>query len=71
VRKDLAERIIRDVLAFSGKLDQSVAAISGSVEEDFFNQHRLAVGRAMGLLYIEILRDLFQQYPELEPESMR
>lgn len=71
MHKDLAEQITRELLSCSGKLDHSVGLLQGAVEEDFFTRYRGLVGQVMGLLYIEILRDVFQQHPELEPESMR
>jgi hypothetical protein len=71
MRKDLAEEVTRELLSCSGKLDHSVGLLQGAVEEDFFIRYRRLVGQAMGTLYIEILRDLFRQYPELEPESLK
>jgi hypothetical protein len=71
MRRDLAEEIIQELLSCSGKLDHSVAQLQGAVGKDFFTRYRRLVGQAMGMLYIEILRDLFQQYPDLEPESMK
>jgi hypothetical protein len=71
MRKDLAERLTRDLLAASGKLDQSVSVLMETADEEFFRRYRRAVGEAMGTIYIEILRDVFRQYPELEPESMK
>lgn len=71
MRKDLAERLTRDLLSFSGKLDQSVAELEGNSDEKFFQRYRRSVGQVMGVIYIEILRGVFLQYPELEPKSMR
>jgi len=41
------------------------------VDQDFFEQYRRAAGGVMGLLYIEIMRDLYEKYPELEPAAFR
>jgi hypothetical protein len=71
MRKDMAEEITRELLSCSGKLDRSVGLLQGVVDEEFFTRYRGLVGQVMGMLYIEILRDLFRQYPELEPESMK
>lgn len=67
----LAERTSRELLACAGKLDQSVALLEGAVDREFFQSYRELVGQVMGLFYIEILRDVFKQYPDLEPESMK
>ena len=69
--KELAEETIRDLLSCSGKLDQSVAILEGAIDDELFIRYRQLVGEIMGLLYIEILRNLFTQYPDLEPASMK
>jgi hypothetical protein len=71
VRRDLAEEIVRRLLDCSAKLDQSVASIQGKVDNEFFVRYRALVGQTMGMLYLDILRPIFREYPELEPESMR
>lgn len=71
MRRELAEEIVRALLSASGKLDESVAALQGAVDEQTFLRYRGLVGQVMGLVYIEILRDLFRQYPDLEPDSMK
>lgn len=71
MRKELAEEIVRELLACSGYLDSSVALLQETLREDEFIRYRGLVGQVMGLLYIEVLRDLFLQYPDLEPESMK
>jgi hypothetical protein len=35
------------------------------------NEYRRAAGRVLGYLYTDLLRPIFEQYPELEPESMK
>lgn len=71
MRKDLAEEVTRELLSCSSKLDHSVGLLQGVVDEDFFTRYRGLVGQTMGMLYIEILRELFRQYPDLEPDSMK
>jgi hypothetical protein len=67
----MAEEVIRELLACSGKLDHSVATLQGQVNDDIFIKYRKLVGQAMGHLYLDLLRDLFKQYPDLEPDSMK
>lgn len=69
--RELAEEVIKELLACSGKLDQSVATLQGEVDEDLFLRYRRLVGQTMGELYLNVLRDLFRHYPELEPDSMK
>lgn len=63
-----AEELTEDLLACSGKLDRSVAIIQSSSNPDFFQKYRTSVGQVMGLFYLEILRDVFRLYPDLEPK---
>ncbi len=69
--RDLAERIARELFACSGKLDRSIADLNGAVDDEFLQRYRRRVGQIMGLLYIEFLGDIFKQYPDLEPESIK
>lgn len=71
MRKETAKEVAKELLFCSGKLDQSVTLVRGVVGENFYLQYRALVGQIMGTLYIELLRDIFQQHPELEPDSMK
>jgi hypothetical protein len=71
MRKDLAERVVESLLACSGRLDRSVAVLEGSVDQQFYGSYRRRVGQVMGALYIDVLRELFQEHPDLEPDSMK
>jgi hypothetical protein len=35
------------------------------------SRYRRQVGQVMGLFYIDVLRELFKQYPDLEPASLK
>lgn len=69
--KETAELVRMKLLDSSGKLDQSIAVLEGEVEPDFLKKYRRLAGQILGLFYIEILRDIFRDYPELEPESIK
>ncbi len=71
MHRDLAVTISQELLACSGKLDRSVTQIQGLVDDEAFETYRYQVGEVMGLIYIEILREIYKQYPDLEPESFR
>jgi len=71
VDKEEARRISGILLSCSGELDRSVGMLQYNVDEKFFQDYRRKVGEIMGLLYIEILLDIYTEYPDLEPESFR
>lgn len=69
--KEEARRISEVVLSCSGDLDWSVGVLQHTVGEEFFQDYRRKVGEIMGLLYIEVLRGIFAEHPDLEPESFQ
>lgn len=69
--KDLAKRMTEDLLSCSGELDRSVSALQNEVDKNFFHDYRRKVGELMGLFYIEVLRPIYDEYPELEPKSLQ
>lgn len=69
--RDVAKRIAEILLSCSGELDRSVSALQHQVDEDFFHSYRQKVGEIMGLLYIEVLREIYAEYPDLEPDSFQ
>jgi hypothetical protein len=71
MHKELAESLVKGLLSCSGMLDQSAAEVQVSADQDFFYQYRSSVGQMMGSFYYDILRKIFLQYPELEPDSFK
>jgi hypothetical protein len=71
MRRELAEQIAHELLACSGRLDRSVGALEGVMEAEAFRDYRRLVGRILGLFYIDVLRNIFSHYPDLEPKSMK
>ena len=71
MNKALAKRIADDLLSCSGELDRSLSALQDEVDSDFFHDYRRKVGEIMGLFYIEVLRHIYDEYPELEPKSLQ
>jgi hypothetical protein len=67
MQRSIAESITRNLLSCAGHLDQSVGYFSGVSDEASLTRYRRLVGQLMGLLYIEILRELFDEFPDLEP----
>lgn len=71
MKRDYAEEVSRSLLEASGILDRSIARVEGAVGEETFRQYRAIVGQILGIFYIEILRKIYTEYPDLEPDSMR
>jgi hypothetical protein len=71
MKHDLAEQVSQELRSCSGKLDKSIILIQGLVEEDAFKLYCRQVGKIMAEFYLEFLREIYTQYPDLEPESIR
>ncbi len=71
MRREVAELVCGELLECSGQLDHSVMELTGSVDSIFFNRYRQLVGEIMGNFYLDILRDIFKEYPDLQPDSMK
>lgn len=71
LNKQLAEEILGQLFECSGKLDQSVSILQGAVDDDLFIRYRRLVGQTLAEFYDGIMRDLFKQYPDLEPDSIK
>lgn len=71
MQRELAEVVSSQLLACSGKLDESVALAQGILGQEDLQSYRRQVGEVLGLFYIEILSDIYAEHPDLQPEGMR
>jgi hypothetical protein len=71
MKRDAAEKISRELLSCSGKLDQSVGLLTGVLSDEDYQRYRGLVGQIMGTLNLDVLRKIFEVYPGLEPDSMK
>ncbi len=55
----------------SDKLNVSVQTVKDTCSRQEFLDYRKAVGRIMGDMHVEIMRPIFKEHPDLEPESMK
>jgi hypothetical protein len=67
MEKNVAARVVQNLLEISGRLDQTVGLIKAECSEAEFKMYRPAFGRAMGELYIEVFVPLFKEHPSLIP----
>lgn len=65
-----AERLSIDARRVSGLLDSAVAAAQEVYSEEEFGDFRLAVGTIMAEVYELILKDIWDEFPELIPKGM-
>ncbi len=72
VDKTSASAAVEAVLQFAPRINESIRDLMMTGPSGpQLNEYRRAAGRVLGYLYTDILRPIFAQYPDLEPESMK
>lgn len=63
----LAEKLVKTCIAYSAELNQLLFEVKASCPKNEFEAMRHGVGQVMGDAYVEIIRPIFGQHPDLEP----
>lgn len=64
--------MVEAVLQFAPRINESIRDLMMTGPSGpQLNEYRRAAGRVLGYLYTDILRPIFAEYPDLEPESMK
>lgn len=72
MNRTAASAIVETVLEFASRIDGSIRNLMMTGPSGHqFNEYRRAAGHVLGYLYTDILRPIFAQHPDLEPESMK
>jgi hypothetical protein len=71
MKRELAERIVSRLHKVTMEIDETIAIVQKECTDEEFREYRRAAGHAMGYLFTDIIRPIFQEYPELMPEEMR
>jgi hypothetical protein len=70
MKREIAETISKLMLDYGAKLDDSVRLVMESCPEEELRVYRLAVGRIMGEMLLEIMNPLYHEHPDLRPEGL-
>jgi len=69
--KEAAKRVSEFVLRASGELDESVAFVRGNCSETELLAYRESIGRVMNDLWTSVLKPIYSEHPDLEPEGLK
>jgi hypothetical protein len=69
--KETAARVSEAGERFVEALNRALLEVRASSSPPDYERFRRAVGLIVGEMEVELLRPLYKQHPELEPESMR
>lgn len=68
--QETAAEISALMLGIGKKLDASLAAVRQSCPEPEFEAYRLAVGKIMGEILLEVLNPIYTTHPALKPQEL-
>ena len=71
MKRELAEQIVSKLHKATVEIDETIALVQKECTDEAFREYRRAAGYAMGYLFTDIIRPIFQEYPDLMPEEMR
>jgi hypothetical protein len=71
MNKQAAKEVCEFVLKASGDLDESVAFVRDNCSEAEFVAYRESIGKVMNDLWLMILKPIYNEHPDLEPEELR
>lgn len=71
MKRELAEQIVSKLHKATVEIDETIALVQKESTDEEFREYRRAAGYAMGYLFTDIIRPIFQEYPELMPEGMK
>jgi hypothetical protein len=69
--KEFAARVLEETSGCFKRLNDLLVKAQEYLSEREFNELRLAVGKVLGEMYIEVERPLHKTHPELEPDALR
>jgi hypothetical protein len=71
MKKETARVIVDMMQDISGRLNNSIFLVMEAADEEEVNRYKLAIGRAMGGLLLDIKHPIYEQYPDLTPVELR
>lgn len=67
---NVAERVARELLDVSGRLDGLVRLVQREDADETFQAYRRATGTVMAALYFDLLGPIFNEHPSLTPPGL-
>lgn len=69
--KQISAELVALMRECSDKLNVSVQKVKDTCTEEEFLEYRKTIGKIMGDMYFDVMRPIFEEYPDLEPETMK
>jgi hypothetical protein len=71
MQREVAAEIVALMLEYWDKLNASVQSVKDTCSRQEFLAYRKAVSIIMGKMRIGIMQPIFNEHPDLEPETMK
>src|SRR4051812_23432463 len=71
MKKETAIAIVRTARAYSDRLVRMLQHVKQHATEEEAAAYKRAIAHVMGDMYADVLRHIFVEYPELEPEEWK
>jgi hypothetical protein len=68
--KLIAGRISKLMLEFGGRLDDSIVTVRDGCSDAEFHAYRLAVGKVLAEMLLEVMNPLYREHPDLKPVGL-
>lgn len=70
MNEEEAERLSILLMQIVASLDQSAAFVKDKDSKEHWEKYRIAAGKAMGEIYLELEEPLWKRFPHLKPDSL-
>jgi len=71
MKKETARIIVDMMQDITARLNNSIYLVMEAADEDEFRRYKVAIGQAMGGIFLDIKSPIFEQYPDLTPVGLR
>lgn len=66
----VAQQVSDLMIEFQGRLNDSIIAVQENCSSEEFKAYRLAAGRVMGEMLLEVMNPLYARHPSLKPPEL-
>ncbi len=70
MQKTVAEDIVGHLVQAAGRIAETVESLRGNVSDDEFKQYTKVIGETLGAIYLDLIRPICREYPDLDPGSL-
>ncbi len=70
--RSISEAVLNELEECSSILNDSLhIALGGECDKESYEIYKKLVGFSMGYIYIDMIRPIYKNHPELEPEELK